>query len=56
MWILESRFSEDFGRREFRKMDVVSDNKNETVDIAINDVDIIREKIMDKLSLVGEQN
>jgi len=24
--------------------------------IAINDVDIIREKIMDKLSLVGEQN
>jgi hypothetical protein len=28
MWILERRFSEDFGRRVYRKMNVISENKN----------------------------
>ena len=35
MWILERRFSEDFGRRTYRKMDVVSENRNENVEIIV---------------------
>jgi len=46
MLILERRFSEDFGRREYRKMNVVSENKNETVEIIVEDTDKIREKIL----------
>ena len=42
MFILERRFSEDFGRRVYRKTNVVSDNQNDIVDIAINDTDGIR--------------
>ena len=49
MWILERRFSENFGRRQYRKMDVVSENKNENVEIIVNDADGIRNKILDKL-------
>jgi hypothetical protein len=29
LWILERRFSEDFGRREYRKMNIVSENLNQ---------------------------
>ena len=54
MWILERRFSEDFGRRQYRKMDVVSENKNENVDIIAQDTDAIRNNILDKLYIVGE--
>jgi hypothetical protein len=43
MWILERRFSADFARREYRKMNVVSENKNETVELIVNDTDEIRE-------------
>ena|SRR5208283_1105487 len=56
MWILERRFSEDFGRRQYRKMDVVSENQNENVEITINDADGIRKQILAKFDLVGESN
>jgi hypothetical protein len=56
MWILERRFSEDFGRRQYRKMDVVSENKNENVEIIVNDADGIRKQILAKFDLVGESN
>jgi hypothetical protein len=48
MWILERRFSEDFGRRQYCKMDVVSENKNENVEIIVNDADGIRKHILAK--------
>jgi hypothetical protein len=54
MWILERRFSEDFGRREYRKTNVVSENKNENVEIIIRDRDVIRKQVLDKLSMVRE--
>jgi len=52
MWILERRFPEDFGRREYRKMNVISENKNETVEIMVKDADKIREKILEKFAFV----
>ena len=54
MWILERRFSEDFGKRQYRKMDIVSENKNENVEIIVNDDDNIRKEILAKFGLVGE--
>jgi transposase len=56
MWILERRFPDEFGRRVYRKMNVVSENHNETVEIVVNDADILRKKIIEKLSLFGERN
>jgi hypothetical protein len=41
MWILERRFPENYGRRVYRKMNVVSENKNANVEIIVNDVDKI---------------
>jgi hypothetical protein len=57
MWILERRFSEDFGRRVYRKTNVVSENLNQNmiVDIAINDADGIRAQILEKFAL-GRDN
>jgi hypothetical protein len=55
MFILERRFHEDFGRRQYRKMDVVSDNQNVIVDIAINDRDGIRAQILEKFAF-GREN
>ena len=55
MWILERRFSEDFGRRVYRKMNVVSENQNENVEIIINDADGIRAQILEKFAL-GREN
>jgi len=52
MWILERRFSEDFGRRQYRKMDIVSENKNENVDIIVKDADGIRKQILERFNLV----
>src|SRR5271169_2046629 len=46
MWILERRFHEDFGRRQYRKMNVVSENKNENVEIIVQDTDTIRKEIL----------
>jgi transposase len=48
MWILERRFPEEFGRRVYRKTNVVSENKNVNVEINVNDVDEIRNKIINK--------
>ena len=32
----------DFGRREYRIINAISENKNENVEIIVNDTDIIR--------------
>ena len=55
MWILSRRFSEEFDRRIYQKMNVVSKNQNETVEIIVKDTDRIREKILDKFAL-GREN
>ncbi len=51
MWILERRFSEEFGRRVYRKTNVVSENLNQNVEISVTDADKIRERILEKLSI-----
>ena len=56
MWILERHFSEDFGRRVYRKTNVVSENQNVNVDIAINDADGIRAQIIERFDRVKESN
>jgi hypothetical protein len=56
MWILERHFSEDFGRRIYRKTNIVSENHNENVDIDVNDSDSIRKEILAKFERVGEGN
>ena len=48
MFILERRFSEDFGRRVYRKTNVVSENINANVDITIQEADILRKQILEK--------
>ena len=53
-WILERRFASDFGRRVYRKTNVVSENKNMNVDIAINDVNGIRAQILEKFAFGGD--
>jgi hypothetical protein len=56
MWILERRFSEDFGRRVYRKTNLVSENKNVTVELIVNDADGIRKQILAKFERIGESN
>ena len=56
LWILERRFSTDFGRRVYRKMNVVSENKNENVEIIVQDTDAIRREILAKFDRVEESN
>ncbi len=56
MWILERRFSDDFGRRVYRKMNVVSENINENVEITVKEADILRKQILEKFEKVGEGN
>ena len=53
MWILERRFSEDFGRRIYRKTNVVSENLNQNVNVKIiaQDTDEVRKEILEKLSI-----
>jgi transposase len=55
MFILERRFPEEFGRRIYRKTNVVSENKSETVEINVNDSDEIRKQILAKFDL-GRDN
>lgn len=50
-WILERRFSEDFGRRVYKKINVVSENQNVSVDIAVSDINGIRAQILEKFAL-----
>ncbi len=52
--ILERRFPEDFGRKQYRKMDVISENKNENVEIIVNNADEIRNEILAKFDGVEE--
>jgi hypothetical protein len=54
MWILELRFPEDYSRLEYLKMNVVSEYKNENVEIIVNDVDEIRKEILAKFFWVRE--
>jgi hypothetical protein len=56
MFILERRFPEDFGKRVYRKANVVSENLNQNVEIIFNDADGIRKQILAKFNLVGENN
>ena len=49
MWILERRFNEDFGKRQYLKMDVVSENLNQNVELILTDADKIRGEILAKL-------
>jgi hypothetical protein len=56
LWILERRFSEDFGRRVYRKTNVVSENLNQNVEIIVNDVDDIRKEILAKFDRTEENN
>ena len=55
-WILERRFSEDFGRRVYRKTNVVAENMNQNVnvDVVITDADGIRAQILEKFDLSKE--
>ena len=49
-WILERRFREDFGRRVYKKTNIVSENQNVNVDIAINAADGIRAQILENFA------
>ena len=55
MWILERRFHADFGRRDYRKINAVTENKNENFEILVNDADKIRERIIEKFALVRKE-
>ena|SRR5271157_3529738 len=50
MFILERRFPEEFGRRVYRKTNVVSENLNQNADIIITDADKIRVEILEKFA------
>ena len=50
MFILERRFSEDFGRRVYKKTNVVSENQNVNVDTAIDDTNSIRAQILERFN------
>ena len=53
-WIIERRFPEDFGRHEYRKMNVVTENLNQNVELIVTDVDKIRGEILEKFALDRE--
>jgi hypothetical protein len=48
MFILERRFPDEFGRRIYRKTNVVSENINENVEITVQEADILRKQILAK--------
>jgi len=50
-WILERRFPEAYGRREYRKINAVSENKNENIEIMVKDKDELSEQIITKLAM-----
>ena len=50
MWVLERRFSDDFGRRVYRKTNVVSENLNQNVEIKITNADTIRKGLIEKFT------
>ena len=48
MFILERRFPDEFGRRVYRKTNVVSENINANVEITVQETDILRKQILAK--------
>ncbi len=56
MFILERRFPEDFGRRVYRKTNVVAESLNQNVEISVTDADKIRKQILEKFDLVAESD
>jgi len=46
MWILERRFPDEFGRRVYKKTNVVSENLNQNVAIIDQDTNAIRKEIL----------
>jgi len=44
MFILERRFPEDFGRRVYKKTNIVAENLNQNIEIVATDSDKIRKK------------
>jgi hypothetical protein len=54
MWILSRRFHEDFGRRQYRKMDIVSENLNQNVEITVTEADLLQKQILAKFDLFYE--
>jgi hypothetical protein len=48
MFTLERRFPEEFGRRIYRKTNVVSENINANVEITGQEADILRKQILTK--------
>ena len=54
MFILKRRFPDEFGRRVYKKTNVVSENLNQNVEIIMKDGDEIRKEILAKFNLVGE--
>ena len=54
MWIFDRGFPDDFGRRVYRKTNVVSENQNATVEISVKDADKIRAKIIEKFAFGRE--
>ena len=51
MWMLERRFSDEFGRRVYRKINAVSENKNENVEITVHETDLLIKQILAKLDM-----
>lgn len=56
MWILERWFPEDYGRREYRRINKILENKNENVEIIVKNGDEIRKQILAKSSVVKDRN
>jgi len=52
MWILERRFPDEFGRRGYRKTNVVSENLYQNIEIIVNDVDSIQKEILAKFDRI----
>src|ERR1035437_2091294 len=50
-WILERRFASDFGRKVYRKTNIVSENQN--VELIVTDANGIRKQIRAKFDRVG---
>ena len=48
LWILKRRFSDEFGRRVYRKTNVVSENLNQNIEITVKEADILRKQILAK--------
>jgi hypothetical protein len=48
LWILERRFPDEFGRRVYRKTNVVSENISANIEITVKEADLLRKQILAK--------